>query len=430
MYTSCRRGTGAAAGARAGQAPVGAHAGAAADFLRRHEREANAAVRGNKETRERFLADLLPRTADTRNLRAAWDYLAGNGGQAPGPDGLCYDDPDDKEVWALLRRVGTALRDGTYRPGPDRKVQIPKSSGQGTRTLLLPSVIDRVVPRAVVQTVQPYLDPQFDDNSFGFRPGRDRQRALARAATLASGSGSWVWVTEDIRDAFNQMPLRRLLDVVRLRLPDPGIVRLIERLVLTEAGRGLRQGGCLSPLLLNLYLDHHLDRKWRSCHPNLPLLRVADDLLALTRSGEEARQAWNDLQEALRPVGMPLKGSPSSAVRDLSGGDQADWLGFRLARGEGGLEVRPAARSWRQLTDHLAVAHTRPNLPLLVVEVIVRWAEQLGPCYPWTDPWEAYARVAAIARELAFEEIPPREEFLGRWRRAFGRWQRIRAGTT
>jgi hypothetical protein len=246
---------------------------------------------------------------------------------------------------------------------------------------------------------------------------------------LTTSSGSWVWVTEDIRDAFDQVPQQRLLDVVRLRLPDDGIVRLVERLVLTRAGRGLRQGGCLSPLLLNLYLDHHLDRKWRSCHPSLPLLRVADDLLALTRSGEEARQAWNDLQEALRPAGMPLKGSPSSAVRDLSGGDQADWLGFHLCRREGGLEVRLAERSWRQLTDHLAVAHTRPNPPLRAVEVIAGWVEQLGPCYPWTDPREAYARVAATARELAFDEIPTREEFLGRWRTAHRRWERMRAGS-
>ena len=103
-------------------------------------------------------------------------------------------------------------------------------------------------------------------------------------------------------------PQHRLLDVVRYRLPDEGIVRLIERMVLTETGRGLRQGGCLSPLLLNLYLDHHLDRRWRMRHPDLPLIRVADDILVLTRNQEEAQQTWTDLREMLLPAGMPLKG--------------------------------------------------------------------------------------------------------------------------
>ena len=166
------------------------------------------------------------------------------------------------------------ILDTTYRPGRDRRVPIPKASGHGTRTLLIQSIIDRLVQRAIVQTVQPYLDPTFDEQSYGYRPGCDRQQALARAERLALSANTWVWLTEDLKDAFNQVPQRRLLDVVRHRLPNEGIVRLIEHVVLTDTGRGLRQGGCLSPLLLNLYLDHHLDRRWRMRHPDLSLLRV------------------------------------------------------------------------------------------------------------------------------------------------------------
>jgi CRISPR-associated protein Cas1 len=300
---------------------VAAHEGSPADFLRRHELEATAATRRDGKAKEQFLATLLQRPAGPRNLRQAWDYLAIHGGQAPGPDGLRYDDLDDGEVWALLRCLERAILDDTYRPGPDRELEIPKVGKTGTRALRLSSVVDRVVQRAIVQTVQPYLDPQFDDCSFGYRPGRDRQHALARAEQLATSSGGWVWLTEDLRDAFDHVPQQRLLDVVRLRLGNNGIVRLIETVVLTGKGQGLRQGGCLSPLLLNLYLDHLLDRKWRRRHPDLSLLRVADDLLVLTRTGEEARQAWTDLKTLLRPTGLAPKGTPSSAVRDLSGGD-------------------------------------------------------------------------------------------------------------
>jgi retron-type reverse transcriptase len=428
MYFHPRRRGGHLAGARARQVPVGAHVGTAAEFLRRHGREAIAAARGGSATRKQFLAGLLDRTADSRNLRTAWDYLARHGGQAPGPDGLHYDDLDGREIWDLLRTLRRAILDDTYRPGPDRRVHVPKTSGKGTRTLLLSSVTDRVVQRAIVQTVQPYLDPQFDDDSFGYRPGRDRQHALARAEWLATSSNLWVWVAEDIRNAFDQVPQCRLLDVVRLRLPDEGIVRLIERVVLTDTGRGLRQGGCLSPLHLNLYLDHFLDGQWRKRHGHPPLVRVADDLLVVTRTEEEAHQARDDLRTTLLPAAMPLKGSPSSAVRDLANGNHADWLGYRVNRGKYGLEVRLADRSWTSLRHQLELAHTEPEPPLRAGMVITGWVDQLGPCYPWTDRQDVYARVARTARELAFDEIPTWEEFLHRWREAYGRWTRIQAG--
>ena len=425
-YKPRRRGEIGVAGTRARQAPVESHQGTPRDYLRRHERDATAAVHGDATTRTSFFATLLKRTADTRNLRMAWDYLASNGGQAPGPDGLHYDDLDDRDVWKLLRVLRGAILADTYRPGPDRKVLIPKSSGHGTRTLLLASVIDRVVQRAVVQSVQPYLDPQFDEYSFGYRPGRDRQHALAQAEQLTTASNTWVWLTEDIRDAFNQVPQHRLLDVVRLRLPDEGIVRFVQRIVLTETGRGLRQGGCLSPLLLNLYLDHHLDRRWREHHLDLPLIRVADNILVLTRNREEAHQTWNHLKEMLLPAGMPLKGSPSLAIRDLITGEHATWLGFDITLGKDGLEMRLTDRSWNSLRQQLDLTHIGPDSPLRAVMVITGWVDQLGPCYPWMDRQTVYARLGSIAQEMAFDEVPTREELEYRWKGAYGRWRTIR----
>ena len=425
-YNPRRRGGIGVAGTRARQAPVESHQGTPADYLRRHERDATAAVHGDAATRTSFFATLLKRTADTRNLRMAWDYLTRHGGQAPGPDGLHYDDLDDREVWKLLRVLGGAILADTYCPGPDRKVPIPKSSGHGTRTLLLSSVIDRVVQRAVVQTIQPYLDPQFDEYSFGYRPGRDRQHALAQAEYLTISSNTWVWLTEDIRDAFNQVPQHRLLDVVRFRFTDEGIVRLIQRIVLTETGRGLRQGGCLSPLLLNLYLDHHLDRRWRKHHPNLPLIRVADDLLVLTCNKEEGFQTWTELKETLLPAGMPLKGSPSLAIRDLSSGEHATWLGFDITSGRDGLEMRLTDKTWNSLRQQLELTHTETNSPLKANEVLSGWIDQLGPCYSWCDRQAVYARLESIAQELAYDENPTREALEYRWKGAYGRWHTIR----
>jgi retron-type reverse transcriptase len=419
------------AGTSVRQVAADVHEGTPDDYLCRQKWEAIAAAQGDAATRKKFLTTLLSRTADTRNLRVAWNYLASHGGQAPGHDGLHYDDLDNRKIWALLRIVSKAILDDTYRPGPDRPVKIPKASGLGNRTLLLPSIVDRVVQRAIVQTIQPYLDPSFDKNSFGYRPGCDRQHALAQAEKLARSTNRWVWLTEDIRNAFDQVPQQRLLDIVRLQLPDEGIVRLIERVVLTDRRRGLRQGGSLSPLLLNLYLDHHLDRRWRKRYPDLPLLRVADDLLVLTHSEEEANQAWSHLETMLRPTGMPLKGLPSSAVHNLSIGHHSDWLGFHLSQGTDQLVIQLTEKIWNQLGYHLELTHTKPDSPLRAVEVVMGWVDQLGPCYSWSIPHEVHARVVSFMRELAFDELYfTEEELLLRWKKAWKRWMQIRSSCT
>jgi retron-type reverse transcriptase len=344
--------------------PVGAHQGTPRDFLRRLEREAARAARGSKEEKLAFTSQLLKRTADPRNLRLAWDYLAQVGGRATGVDGVGFDDLSTHEVWAWARAVGKAIRNGTYRPAADRSVQIPKASGNGTRTLTIPTVFDRVVQRGVVQAVQPYLDVLFGPGCLGFRPGKGAPQALARAGRLAGDGGRWVWITEDIRNAFDQVPQNRLLDVVRRHIPDDGMMGLLGAIVKTGTGRGLRQGGSLSPLLLNLYLDWHLDRRWTRRHADLPLIRVADDLLVLCGSRGQALEAYDDLTQLLRPAGMPLKGTPETTVRDLGGGQTASWLGYQLRKGDG-LEARIADKAWKNLESRLARAHAEPDAPLL-----------------------------------------------------------------
>jgi retron-type reverse transcriptase len=202
--------------------PAGLHEGPRQDYLRRHEREATEAIRGSSQEKKNFLGRLLQRTADTRNLRLAWDYLASGDGQAPGLDRLRFHDLEEYEVWTLIRTLRKALLAGTYRPAPDRRVSIPKASGKGTRTLSIPGIIDRLVQRAIVQTVQPYLDGLLTDRCLGYRPGIDTNNALALAEQLAVSNGLWVWLTEDLRDAFNHVPQRRLLDIIRIYIPDPG----------------------------------------------------------------------------------------------------------------------------------------------------------------------------------------------------------------
>jgi len=474
MYDSPRRRGGQrGAGACARQAPVMAHEGSCRDFLRRHQ-----AVHGNKEMKQAFVNELLERTADPRNLRLALQYLVSHGGAAPGVDGMRPDDLDDSEAWELARTIGKAILDDTYRISPDRKLRILKASGKGYRWLSIPTTVDRMVQRSVVQIVQPYIDPMFDEHSLGYRPGKDRQDALVLAERIAVGADRWNWATEDVKDAFNQVPQRRLLDIVRRTLSNGGTMRLMERLVLTGSGRGIRQGGNLSPLLLNRYLDHFLDKIWRHRHRNIPLIRVADDLLLLCRCRQEAEQAYADLKELLRVAAMPLKGTPETTIRELGKGDSATWLGYQIRKrhlhhqghtadrqlelewrahgaeeqsqhpsltldlnpswtrarkenrpqlpcvelDQSELEVRLTEESWVRLARKLSLAHLKADAPLRAIETVQGWVEQQGPCLPQVHLPTAYARIRATALGLGFDELPSLKEVRTIWQDAYALW--------
>ena len=353
------------------------HEGTCEDFLRRHEIEAVSAAQGTNRQRQRFAGCLLQRAADSRNSRVAIEHLATKGGPAPGPNGLRLRDLDDQERWDLARALSRAIRSGQYRPGPSRKVMIPKGPGRGHRPLRLQNVEDRAVQRAIVQVVQPLVDPHFR-LSFGYRPGLGREHALAAAEQLAAAGHRWVWITEDVKDAFENVPHGRLLEVVRRQVPANDLVELIWVIIANRRSKGIRQGSPLSPLLLNLYLHWLLDRRWHHGHPDVPLLRAADDLLVLCQSREQAQEAYENLEQAVRQAGMALKGNPEGTIRDLAAGQEAHWLGYRLRKEGSDLRVSLTERSWYRLEEGLMLAHEEPDAPLAANRVILGWTNQQG----------------------------------------------------
>jgi retron-type reverse transcriptase len=428
MYNSPRRrgGSKQPADARARQVPADFHVGSYPDLLRRHERESANAARRTARERTELAGKLFRRVADSRNLRCAIDYLASEGGSAPGRNGLMLDELDNGERWELARVLSGVIRSGRYRPGPHRTARIPKGPGRGLRTLRISNVEDRVVERAIIQLVQPFLDPTFAATNFGYRPRLGREHALAYAEAMAEATGSWVWVFDDIKDAFDNVPLGRLLDVVRKRLGADDLVALIRTVIDNGTGRGIGQGSSLSPLLLNLYLDHLLDRPWARRWPANPLIRVADDLLVLATDRLEARTLHEHLRNQFRSAGMELKANPETAVRDLRNGETGDWLGFRLDKGPDGLEVHPTEHCWAKLDEHLGLAHTKPAAPIRALEIIEGWAEQLGPCRPHLDIADFHARIVSVAHGHAFDELPTRSVIEERILHGYRRWKRLR----
>lgn len=420
IFPGRRRGRERLAGAHARQIPAGAHRGSWEDFLRRHEMEAHSAAQGSARIRQEFAQCLFQRATDSRNIHSAIDYLATNGGPAPGPNGLRLRDLDRAERWELARALSESMRTGQYQAGPDRVVLIPKTHGNGKRPLRIQNVEDRVVQRAIIQVVQPFVDPRFSDRSYGYRPGRTREQALATAYSLAPERP--VWIAEDARNAFEHVPHGRLLDVLRRLVPAENTISLIQKACLEGRNRGIRQGGPLSPLLLNTYLHWFVDSPWSRNYPDEPLVRVADDILVLCQDWQTARDRYDALRQMLRQAGMALKGSPEKCVRDLRAGQQVGWLGYGIGLERQGPEAHMAEGAWEGLEEHLKLAQDEADAPLVANQSILGWISQQGATYQQEDIRRVYARICSTARRYDFTEIPRREQIDAEWRRSFLRW--------
>lgn len=414
------------AGALARQIPATSHQGSARDFLRRHEMEVQQALQGNQRERSALAAELPSRAGNSRNVQQAIEHCASRG-QAAGPNGLRPVALNARSRWNLARNLGELIESGEYRPSEPRTTWIDKGRGRGQRPIRIQNFEDRCTERAVLQIIRPYTESQYLDHSMGFRsPGCSRERALAKAEHWAQTHDQWVWICEDLRDAFEHIPTSRLAQILRKMIPNEDLCSFIEQIAFTRNKRGVRQGGPLSPELLNIYLHWVLDRWWSQHFPNNPLLRVADDLLILARP-EEAQSLYHALQQRTMAIGMPLKGSILTSLRDLTSGQSVDWLGYEVRRDGSELTVRISQKSWDKLEDHLQEAWFEPIPALAANETIRGWISQQGACYREADVPAVYAEISRLAAMQGFLEIPERREVAWLWSRAYDRdWRQAR----
>ncbi|MFQ6058276.1 MAG: group II intron reverse transcriptase/maturase [Anaerolineae bacterium] len=240
-------------------------------------------------------------------LRRAWRQVRANGG-GPGVDGVDIA-AFEADLEAQLASLRQELTQGTYRPRAVRRVLVPKPR-EGLRPLAIWALRDRVAQRAVYDYLEPFFEAGFLDCSHGFRPGRSVETAVA--AVLVARDAGLRWVLDaDIKDCFDSIDPRLLMGMVRRRVKDKVILRLLEAWlqarILTADGHaraaGTTQGGVLSPLLCNVYLhpfDVALTRQ------GLRLVRYADDLVVLCRRRQEALAAGQAAQHALAPLRLEL----------------------------------------------------------------------------------------------------------------------------
>lgn len=319
-------------------------------------------------------------------LWRAWVAVRRNNG-APGIDRASLDWVEQEYgVDRLLGELSSALRDGSYRPLPARRVYIPKPGTAEQRPLSIPAVADRVVQAAVKIVLEPIFEADMLPCSFGFRPKRSAHDALQVLTDETWRGRRWV-VETDIADCFSAIRHDRLMAAVAERVCDQSVLKLLRAMLragVMESGvvrhpdTGTPQGGVVSPLLCNVYL-HRLDRAWDTRAFGV-LVRYADDLLAVCKSRQQAEAALVRLRQLLAELGLAPKEAKTRIVELAVGGEGVDFLGFhhrmvrsRGVRGGRGVQFLarwPSDRAMQRARDRIRELTVRSRL-LLPVEAVV-----------------------------------------------------------
>ena len=275
---------------------------------------------------------LMEEVCERENLKAALQQVKANKGSA-GVDGMTVGGISAylKQHWPAMREQ---LLNGTYVPKPVRRVEIPKPDG-GVRKLGIPTVLDRFIQQAVMQVLQRRWDPTFSEGSYGFRPGRSAQQAVAQAQQYIAGGHGWC-VDLDLEKFFDRVSHDKLMGQIARRTGDKRLLKLIraflkagvmENGLVSPSVEGTPQGGPLSPLLSNLVLDE-LDRELeRRGHR---FVRYADDSNIYVRSERAGQRV---MESVTRFITQKLKLKVNEAKSAVARPQERKFLGFSFTAG-------------------------------------------------------------------------------------------------
>lgn len=296
------------------------------------ERMVSALVNGVKGGRWFSLIDKVWAPA---TLALAWTKVRANKGAA-GVDGQSVEkfaaNPE-----RYLGELSAALKDGSYRPQPVRRVDIPKGDG-GTRPLGIPAVKDRIVQTATKLVIEPIFETSFAEGSYGFRPGRGCHDALREVDRLLKEGFTFV-VDADLKGYFDSIPHDRLMERVEERVSDGRLLDLLRGWlkadVLKDVERwtptaGAPQGAVISPLLANIYL-HPLDERMAAL--GYRMVRYADDFVVLCRNPGEAAAALAETRQWVADNGLVLHPDKTHVGDCRQPGEGFDFLGYRFEAG-------------------------------------------------------------------------------------------------
>ncbi|MBR3003069.1 MAG: group II intron reverse transcriptase/maturase [Clostridia bacterium] len=297
--------------------------------------------------------ELLDKILNQENLNKAYKKVVSNKGVA-GVDGITV-----KEVAEYIKEhkeeIISKIEERKYKPQPVKRVQIPKENGK-MRNLGIPTVIDRIIQQAMVQVLSPIFEEQFNDNSFGFRPGKSCEQAVLKALEYLNDGYDWI-VDIDLEKFFDTVNQDRLITIIRKTIKDGDVVSLISKYlkagvmdkgVIKPTKVGTPQGGNLSPLLSNIMLNE-LDKELTA--RGLNFVRYADDCIILVKSEKAANRVLNSITKFIeKKLGLKVNAEKSKVTRPT----QTKYLGFSFWATKGGKwKPKPHIKSYQKLKRKL-----------------------------------------------------------------------------
>ena len=341
-----------------------------------------------------------------QTLRCAWERVRANGG-APGVDGVTFQMIERSEggVDGFLAGLQKELRENAYRASPLRRKYIEKANGK-MRPLGIPTVKDRVVQCAVKTVIGPIFEEDFHDCSFGFRPNRSAQDAVARIAENVK-KGKALAYDADLSSYFDTIPHDKLMAAVQMRISDGRVLGLIRHWLkvcvqepngvrISPKGRGTPQGGVISPLLANIYLhwfETIVSLTAKACGQVMSIVRYADDFVILARSWADGfLQRVEGILEGR--MGLTVNREKTKVLDFREPHTTLTFLGydFRMVRdrlfgtGKRYLTFGPSKKSMKGIREKIhAITHARNGL--LTVEKVVGRLNKL------TKGWGAFYSV-------------------------------------
>lgn len=305
------------------------------DKVRQLQRKLYQSAKINKARKFHALYDKLYRD---NILYRGWSQVKANKGSA-GIDEQTIEDIESYGIDRLILEIQEELKEGKYNPPPVLRVYIPKADGK-KRPLGIPTVKDRIIQTAMKIVIEPVFEADFKDCSYGFRPKRNQHQALEIIRKACNNNGNYV-LDADIKGYFDNINHDKLMILVEKRISDKRICKLIKKWLesgvmvdgkLESSELGSPQGGVISPLLANIYLDY-LDTVWERYYSHLgKLIRFADDFVIVCKNYKDVNHAYSAIRLIMSRLELNLNLDKTKIINLWGGKEGFIFLGFETRK--------------------------------------------------------------------------------------------------
>ena len=327
---------------------------------------------------------LIDKVYRLNTLKTAWRRVKANQG-APGIDEVSIEDYE-RHIESNLKRLSDKLSEGRYKPRAVRRTWIPKPGRAEKRPLGIPTVEDRVVQMALKMVLEPIFEEGFASRSYGFRPRRGTKDALRQVDYMLKEGYRWA-VDADLKGYFDTIDHDILMGEVEKKVTDGRVLALIQSFLESEVvdgdesyvpEQGTPQGGVISPLLANIFLDpldHMMEEQ------GFEMVRYADDFVVLCRTEEEANEALERVRRWTEKVGLTLHPEKTKLVDEST--ESFDFLGYCFKRGKKYPSKKAKGKFLRKIKE-MTPRNSGDSLATIIIDLnrtILGWYEYFKHAY-------------------------------------------------